>query len=130
MPRFLHTFERFEVGRYGAQNAIMASTENAILAYTMQDPPINLWDADLLIAVSAGLTARIARPLHGKTSLEEKSIKQANEAIMRARMQNANQSEIQYQTLPDWLTARGLSAPSAPDRFVYNYGSLLASADV
>jgi hypothetical protein len=130
MPRFIHTFERFEVGRYGVNNAILSSTENAILAYTAKDPPINLWDADLFIAVASGVAARIARPLSGKGSLEKKAIDQANEAISRARMQNANQSEMQFETLPDWLTARGISAPPLPSRYIYPSGPFLVGADV
>jgi hypothetical protein len=129
-PRYIHTFERFELSRYGADNVILSGTEQAILIYTAKDPPINLWDPDLYTAVISGLAASMAMQLHGKQSRAKEALEKANNAILTARAQNANANEMQHETLPSWLTARGLSLPAAPSRYIYTYGPLLATADV
>lgn len=125
-PRHLTTFARFTLGQIGNVNCLMTNEEDAILVHTKQQTIYSRYDADLVLAVSYGLAATIARPLHGKTTNVQESIRLANDAILRARETSANEDFYEIEAIPSWLSARGIGGPTYPNRFIYPVGPMLS----
>ena len=124
-PRNLTSFGRFTLGIYAGQKAIMTQDENALLAYTMQQTTISLWDAQLKMAIAHALAAFIAMPLHGKPSRAKQAQDVANQLITEARVNMANTDENVYETIPDWIAARGYAGTSPATRYIYPYGPMI-----
>lgn len=125
--RFLSDYSMFEVSRFGNYNAILSSTAQAILTYTRDEEDTSLWSEALAAAVYHGLAARVVGPLSGSRRKAESLLAEANRIIVTAREQNANQDNFMHETMPDWLTARGIGLISQYNRFVYPVGPLLVA---
>lgn len=129
-PRYLTTFERFELGLYfnGVTDAlaIMANVATPILTYTKLQATTGLWDDGLDSAVTFALAAHICMPLTGKTSRVDLLLQQANNRVIDARLQDANASDVQFDTVPDWISARGYAGSSPSSRFIYPYGPMIS----
>jgi hypothetical protein len=95
-----------------------------ILRYTGGQPNVALWSNNLLMAIVYGMAGHIAQPLSGKTSLTAKLVEKANEFILAARVNSANQNQQAYDVLPEWIEGRGY-ANGARQQFFYPTGSLL-----
>lgn len=129
-PRYLSDFSRFAMSTYNDQLAIMTNTENPILCYTKSQLLIPLWDISLLMAISNALGSYICMPLTGKPARAKKVQDDANGLIMAARMQSANDDNETFETMPDWITARGYSG-SAPDtRFYFPDGPMISVTEL
>lgn len=135
--RFITTYARFELGLYTAagvepaesgQYAIFTSQPEAILEYTVRVSNTEIWDADLTMAVIYALAAHIAMPLHGKRAIRLDSLEVANQIIMTARMNAANEQEAQVESVPEWIQARGYWEAAPKQRFFYPYGPLFAAS--
>ena len=126
-PQYLSTFAPFTTGLVEDDRpAIMTNEPNAVLTYTMRQTRVGLWEADLQLAIAHGLAAYICSPLNAKTERIDFAIQMANQKIMQARINAANQDMRQYDTSPEWFTARGYGEPQDRRRFVFPYGELLA----
>lgn len=124
-PRYLSDFTQFTVSAYTNQvRAINTNTAEAILSYTKRNVAINMWENPLQMAIAYGMAANIAMPLTGKPQRASMLIQQANDLIITARLEAANQGDERYETMPDWITARGYCA-DFPTRWYYPTGSLL-----
>lgn len=123
-PRYMSDFSRFLFTNFGGQRALHSNTASAILAYTSRLENVALWDSGLQMAIVYGLAANICMPLCGKTSRAKVLADKANELIMSARVDAANSNNESYESIPDWIMARGFNATS-PDRYFHPYGSLL-----
>lgn len=128
-PRYMSDFTRFLFTSYGDQRAIHSNTGSAILAYTSRLENIALWDAELQMAIVYGLAANICMPLSGKPARAKMLAEKANELIMNARVAAANANNESYESIPDWIVARGFNHSSA-QRYFHPYGSLLALTNV
>lgn len=126
--RYLSTYQRFVLGRCADQNALMANEQQSILIYTKREVNVAIWDQGLVDAVTNGLAAMVCLALHGKPDRAQLALNLANQAILLAREQTANEDNQPLETMPDWLVARGASGPSYPNRFIYPVGPLLASS--
>lgn len=132
-PRYLSDWSRFVLGQETVDQlgnkievtTLMANSPQALLTYTRNQETIPLWDADLTMALSYGLAAAISMQLHGKTKRTGISLDQANDAIMRARLHTANEDMNRYESVPEWLTARGVSIGPFWEQYVYPAGPLL-----
>jgi hypothetical protein len=135
-PRFIYGYARFEMGTYAPtvaatpQPALFTDVEAPLLTYTSRQTNIALWDHGLFMAIAYGLAANIAMPLHGKPQRAKEALMQANETIMQARVQTANEDFVSLDHIPDWLAARGISSPSLVTRYIYPVGPMLAVANV
>lgn len=133
-PRYLDNFQHFQLGVRRITNpasttpVIFTNVESAILVYTYRQTDMNYWDADLYHAVSQALAAAIAMPLHGKAGRAKLAIDTANAAIMNARAAAANENTLQYDHVPDWLIARGVTSQTPPSGYVFPSGPLLSVA--
>lgn len=135
-PRSIYTYARFEIGIYAPdvtstpQPALFTDVEAPILFYTSRQTNLALWDHGLFMGIAYALAANIAMPLHGKAQRAKEALQQANDAILQARVQLANEDFVPLDHIPDWLSARGVSGPSLVNRFIYPVGPLLAVANV
>lgn len=128
-PRYMSDFSRFLFTHYGDQRALHSNTEDAILAYTSRLENIALWDGELQMAIVYGLAANICMPLSGKPSRAKMLAEKANELITSARVAAANANNESYESIPDWIVARGFNHSSS-QRFFHPYGSLLTLTNV
>lgn len=128
-PRYMSDFSHFLYTSYDGQRALHSNTENAILAYTSRLENIALWDPELQMAIVYGLAANIAMPLTGKPSRAKALAERANELITMARVSAANSNNEFYESVPDWIAARGFTGYNT-QRYFHPYGSMLSVANV
>lgn len=126
-PRYLHSGAAFEVTNLDDLTPVLVTNDDEpILAYSKDQPDDTFWDPGLMMAIVHGLAAFIARGLTGKPILGQSLLQAANEIILQARASAANVDNVQYQSLPDWLEARGLAHDPVVTRYIHPYGDLLA----
>jgi hypothetical protein len=125
-PRYMTNFTPFLFTHYGDQRALHSNTETAVLAYTSRLENIALWDSGLQMAIVYGLAACICMPLSGKPSRAKMLRDQANDLILGAREYAANSNNETFESIPDWIAARGYNTTNAP-RYIYPYGGLLTA---
>lgn len=128
-PRYMSDFSRFLFTGYAGNGALHSNTQNAALAYTSRLENIALWDSGLQMAIVYGLAANICMPLCGKPARAKALADRANELITTARVDAANANNERYESIPDWIVARGFNTTSAP-RYFHPYGSMLALTSV
>jgi len=127
-PQYLTNFDRFLVTAYGTGQSLDTNTENAILAYTSNAVQASAWSPSLQMAFVYALASHIVMPLSGKVARAKQMVDQANAFIMQAREQASNTSMEQFDTVPDWISARGYAGTTLGQRYVYPYGDLLAAS--
>lgn len=125
-PRYLSTFERFTYGVYQGVRSISAQAEQSILVYTRREENISLWDDQLAMAITHALAAHIAMPLHAKAARARQAQEEANSLITNARVNDANANINEFDTIPDWLAARGYAGNAPNTRFYYPYGPMIS----
>lgn len=126
--QYLSDFSRFLVTAYsGNRRAIHTNSYQAMFAYTKRLDTPSLWGSELAMAIVYGLAAHICMPLTGKPSRAKVLETKANEMVMVARESAANMSQEIYESIPDWITARGANYATT-QRFFQPYGSLLSVA--
>lgn len=123
-PRYMSDFSRFLFTSYNGQRALHSNTAQAILAYTSRLENIALWDSELQMAIVYALAANICMPLNGKPSRAKMLAERANDLVLNARVSAANANNESYESIPDWITARGFNT-STPSRYFHPYGGLL-----
>lgn len=129
-PQYLAGYGSFTVQSYGTeQRAIMTNGESPILLYTFRQTKVSMWSPELQMAIMYGLAASICVPLTGKTSRAKVLIEQANARIISARETAANTNNERFESMPDWIAARGYSGSISSDRYFYPFGSLLTVAN-
>lgn len=129
-PRYIaETYEPFELSYVGTTPVIACDNDIPILAYTKRQTNIAQWDIDLFTAVTYALAGRLAPGITGNTADLNNMFTLANEIVLIARANNANQQGIIPDTLPEWLTLRGQGITSAPGaRFIYPHGGFSAQS--
>ena len=125
-PRFLQHFELFIMGDKDGSPVIHTNAEDALLIYNKKQIVPSAWSADLWMAMVYGLAAHICIPLSGKMSTAQTMLNQANNMIITARVNAANENQQEFDSVPDWLIARGVSVTSYNSRYIYSYGPLLS----
>lgn len=129
-PRYLYGFGRFALSVYtsqqGSTRALMTDQRDAILCFTRRETNVALWDQQLLMAVVNALAAVIAMPLHGKPDRAAAAAEQANSYILEARVTNANTDQVQYESVPSWIAARGYGDRAPDAKFVYPDGPMFS----
>lgn len=118
-PRYLSSFGQFEMANVGDTPVLVTQEATPILTYTRRDIAVANWDVDLFLAVSFGLAAHIAKGITGNDADLANMFQLAQEKILQARTNNANQQNQQAESIPTWIQARGnnISMPSA--RYLY-----------
>lgn len=127
-PRWLDTYENFVMTQHNDVAMLLSNAEEPKLIYTKRQKIVAAWDVDLYNAITMGLAGAIAMPLHGKADRAKSAFEEANIAIMRARVSQANQDSVTHDSIPDWLLARGVTQTSSWNQFIYQYGPLFNTA--
>ena len=130
--RNLYGFQRFTIGlrQNGAskQRVLQSHVEDAILVYTSKQDLIPFWDPSLKMAVVWSLAAHICMGLTGKGARMANAVDRSNRLILEARVNDANQNSDRYDSLPDWIAARGVTPSS--DRYVFPVGEMLSMQSI
>lgn len=125
-PRYLNGFGTFEMGDQNGQAVIYSHTELPVLIYTKDQTVPSAWDVSLYMATANMLAGQIALNLHGKVGRAQKCLDTANQYVLQSRIQTANENMVEYDSMPDWLIARGAFSGSTPSRFIYQNGPMLS----
>jgi len=126
-PRWFTSYENFEMTQSGNVIKLLSNAEEPILVYTKRQEIPAAWDVDLYNAITMALAGSIAMPLHGKADRAKNAMEEANYAITRARIQQANQNMNPQDSVPDWLLARGVTQTISWSQFIYNFGPLFST---
>lgn len=100
------------------------SSPSVVYIRDILDP--RLWDASFTTAIIHGLAAQLAQTLSGDLKLAQQRLQIANDAIMQARLLDANQDTDVIDHTPDWIRVRDYYNISGLDQFWTPYGPLLA----
>ena len=125
-PRYMDSFQPFELGDNSGQPVIFTNEDTPTFFYTKKQTNPGAWSSDLYMTIVNGLAAHIAMSLHGKVSRAQQALGLANQSIIQARVNFANENQVEYDSMPDWLLARGVSINSVYNRFIYQYGPLFS----
>jgi len=123
-PQYLSNFQSFELTTEGTVKLLHCSTDSPVLRYTYMQENVATWSNNLLMAIVYGLAGHISQPLSGKTSQTAVLIQRANDMILAARVNSANQEQQTYEAVPEWISGRGY-AQGATQQFYFPMGSLL-----
>lgn len=123
IPYHLDTYQRFEYHR----GLLSTNQEKPILYYNRREENPALWDEGLIEAMYHYLAAKIGRPLTASRAVIEENISIAERQIDSMMAMSANSSEMQQETLPDWLQVRG-TVIRTPDKFFYPMSSINTEA--
>lgn len=110
---------------------LLSVTPNPVLVYSRSEPNTLAWPATMVQAVVYALASKIADSITGKTELVERLIGQANALLIEARQTTLEDwgNEL-YDSVPDWIQARGVSTPTfEPTRFYYPFGEVFQLAN-
>lgn len=130
-PQYISDFSRFAVQSYGEENRVlMTNKQSPILIYTFRQTKVSMWSQELQMAIMKGLAASICLPLTGKTSRAKLLMDEANQYILAARETAANTNDERFESIPDWISARGFIDSSTLTRYIYPYGALLTISNV
>lgn len=122
-PRYLHSYNRFEVEWYEPQNtnALMTNDASAILHYTFDQDNPTYWDPALTMAVVFALAAHITLPLNGKPAVAQQLANEAELRIQQAQTDVANEADDYHEALPEALEARGYAQPTTRPQYFFPY---------
>jgi hypothetical protein len=87
---------------------ILTNLEFALIKYTYDCTDPNMWDADFEEAFIWIFAAKLCGPLTGDKEQAKLCAENALEAILKAKVDDANESPQSPNTMPDWIRARGL----------------------
>lgn len=119
-PRFMSTFTHFELGVNSMnQKVIYTNDEAPILCYTKRQELVGIWDADLQSAVAFALAAHICLKITGSTQKVELTTRQAIDKILSARQNAANAPNYSFDTVPEWISARGYGGGAPVNPYIY-----------
>jgi len=89
---------------------ICANISQALVKYTVKEPPLEIWDASFEDAMVAALANMIAPQLTGNAQIIQLTANTANAAIMEARERDNNEGLTVMDHVPDWLQVRGVGS--------------------
>ena len=90
---------------------VLTDQYQAICIYTARIENPDLWDAMFQDAMVATLAAKLVNPLARSAQLMVEQSKIAQAILKEAQAQNANEALPNYNSLPDWMQARGMRPP-------------------
>lgn len=118
-PRNLASFGQFMISGVGGVAVLATNEPYPILEYTRREELPERFGVELFQAVVFGLAAHIAKAMTGNDSDLQNMFQLAQDKILTARVNAANAQNVQYETNPEWLTARGQSLNSPNQKYIY-----------
>ena len=108
---------------------IWTNQEQAILCYNKQITNPDLMDAQLQYAWVAALAGRMVYQLNGDKQQANMKLKEANDAIITARVADGNEGLTVNDVTPDWIRQRGIEYANdygwTPNQMI-DWGNLLS----
>lgn len=130
-PQYLSDYSHFTIQSFDDENrALMGNSSSPILIYTFRQTLVSMWSSELQMAIMYGLAASICAGLTGKTSRAKLLMEQANQHIISARETAANTNNERFESIPDWIVARGYSDGRSQSQYFYPFGALLIASNV
>ena len=123
-PRYLSTFARFDRLQFNGSTLIMTNQDRAILHYSADVDDVSRWDVSLTNAIIHTLASVITTPLTGKRLLARENREIANEVVLLAQTEVANEMEDRYDSMPSWIAARGYGGLAQRTLFFWPYESV------
>lgn len=123
-PRYLTSYARFDRARFNDRPCIMTNDEQALLHYSAEVTDITDWDIGLTNAIVHALASALTMPLTGKRTLARDMREIANESILLAQTEVANESDDHFDALPSWVAARGYEELPVATKFFWPYSAL------
>lgn len=119
-PRFLSTYAHFEIGVSNLDQRVIYTNDTApILCYTRRLTRVDLMDSDLQAALGFALGAHICMKLTGSHDKVQLVTAQAIDKILSARQSAANASNFSFESVPEWLAARGYGGVAPVQPYLY-----------
>lgn len=120
-PRYMTDFSRFTLALTNTTTpTIMSNTATPILVYTMRQTRVDLWSADLALSIIHGLAAKIAKDLTGSRSKMMDNYQIAQDTILLARANAANEIQSTLEFGSSSMSARGYANNSPVTPYIYN----------
>lgn len=91
-----------------AIKAIVTNQQAAELVYTIDVTNPDVFDVEFITAFAQALAARICLPLTGDKTMANFLAEEARKKVYAARMTDGNEGTSVIDTMPDWLSARGV----------------------
>jgi hypothetical protein len=104
----------------------LTNAPTPVFEYTYEATDETLWDPEFVMVMVLAMAARIAIALRSDKQMAQLKLDGANNAILAARVADANEGLTILDHVPDWIAVRGAGANS-PNNFVYPYGPLFSS---
>jgi hypothetical protein len=108
------------------KTVLLTNAATPIFDYTYEVTNELLWEPMFVMTVVLALAARIAIALRSDKQMAQLKLEGANNAIIAARVADANEGLTILDHVPDWISVRGAGA-NAPFNFAYPYGPLFSS---
>jgi hypothetical protein len=128
-PRSLSTYDKFILSVHGNEKRIVTNVEDAILVYTFDQTNVDLWSVLLQNAMALALSSAICLKLGGKLDRSQLIAARANDLLMQARVMEGNVDDFQVESIPPWLSARGVDALTT-SRYFFPYGPLFVTDSI
>ena len=129
--RYLSDFSQFDIG-YETDKKILscdvggsAATDAPVLCYTIDVMDVTLFEPDLYMAMYYGLGAHLCMALTGKPQRAQGLFNLANQQIVEARANTANEMHRLFKERSLRMQARD-AATMLQTPFIYPYGNLLS----
>jgi len=87
---------------------VCANISQALVKFTVADPPIEMWDYSFTEALTDALASQIAMQLTGNANVVKLMAAKANASIEEARERDGNEGLTIVDHVPDWLQVRGV----------------------
>lgn len=115
----------FEIGYDSVRDrtVLYSNTESAVLVYARRSDSVAEWTPGQKQSTIYGLAGHIAGALSGRSALIQANFQKANKYLDDARANTMNSENNFFDSLPDWIAARGNSISVSPTRFFYPQGS-------
>jgi hypothetical protein len=108
------------------KKVLLTNAPTPVFEYTYEATDETLWDPEFVMVMVLAMAARIAIALRSDKQMAQLKLDGANNAILAARVADANEGLTILDHVPDWIAVRGAGANS-PNNFVYPYGPLFSS---
>lgn len=118
LPRYLHDYARFELGRGADGQVLHCNSSPALLCYTADVINPIYWSPQLFDAVTYELGARINMARSGKADLTHSLRQQAYQILTDAAVAVANSEDTYVESVPQGWAAAGFHV-STPVRYYY-----------
>lgn len=128
-PFYLYSFARFEVTLYQPDaltapfRALMTNDASPILRYVRDQETVAYWSPTLVQAVTKLLAYKLCPVSSAKLGLRDRLLDEYFTTVLSARTTLANGEEMQMETLPPSIAARGYSGSGQSAKYFYPFNN-------